>query len=71
MNAENNFEKNMEIVRAERKVQRSLRKYTQAVMKLDSVRKKDTKPRNIDKPEKQLYRADGLKFNVKVKHDNS
>ena len=56
---------------AEKKVQRSLKKYTQAVMNLDEVRKKDTRPRNIDKPEKQLYRADGLKFNVKVSHPNS
>lgn len=71
MNTDNNFDKNMEIVRAEAKVQRSLKKYTQAVLNLDSVRKKDTKPKNIDKPEKQLYRADGLKFNVKVSHPNS
>ena len=59
------------IYNAEKKVQRSLKKYTQAVMNLDEVRKKDTRPRNIDKPEKQLYRADGLKFNVKVSHPNS
>jgi len=69
-NSDNNFEQNMEIVRAENKVKRSLKKYTQAVMKLDTVRKKDTKPRLIDEPEKQLYRADGLKFNVLVKHNN-
>jgi hypothetical protein len=68
--SDNNFNKNMEIVKAEQKVQRSLRKYTQAVLQLDSVRKKDTKPKLIDRPEKQLYRADGLRFNVKVKHQN-
>ena len=62
---------NTEIERAEKKVQRSLKKYTQLVMSLDGVRKKDTKPRNIDKPEKQLYRADLLRFNVKVSHQHN
>ena len=60
---------NTEIVKAEKKVQRSLKRYTQLVMSLDGVKKKDTKPKNIDKPEKQLFRADGLKFDVKVSHN--
>ena len=62
---------NTEVIKAEKKVQRSLKKYTQLVMSLDGVRKKETKPRNIDKPEKQLFRADGLLFNVKVSHQHN
>lgn len=62
---------NTEVIKAEKKVQRSLKKYTQLVMSLDGVRKKDTKPRNIDKPEKQPFRADLLKFNVRVSHQHN
>lgn len=62
---------NTEIIKAEKKVQRSLRKYTQLVMSLDGVRKKDTKPRNIDKPEKQPFREDLLKFDVRVSHKDN
>ena len=60
---------NKEVEQAEKRVQRSLKRYTQLVMSLDGVRKKDTKPRNEDKPEKQLFRADGLRFDVKVSHN--
>ena len=65
-----NTEINTELVKAEKKVARSLKRYTQLVMSLDG-RKKDTKPRNIDKPEKQMFRADGLIFNVKVSHQHN